>query len=172
MKNFLGRYAKMFKKIVISIIALTFAIATIGCGKADKFLPNKALEHYFEAQKSRNWVKVYDLLSEEFKAQLGERVSSPEGDQELKALKEKNPDLKLDTTRDKVIAFLDAQDKSTGEFIAYEIIEVPQVEEDKAEIIATVSVTRKVTGKEEKKIQEITLKLEKDGWKIMGGKKQ
>jgi|GEM_PF-2582740 len=162
----------MFKKIIISTIAITFALSAIGCGKADNFLPNKALEHYFEAQKSKNWIKVYDLLSEEFKAQLGERVSSAEGDRELEAMKKKNPDLKLDTTRDKVIAFLDAQDRSTGEFIGYEIIKVPDVEKDKAEITATVSVTRKAAGKEKKKIQEITLKLEKNGWKIMGGEKQ
>ncbi len=161
----------MFKKILISSLILSFTFFTIGCGKVSKFLPNKVLEEYFDAQKKKDWGKVYDLLSEEFKAQMGNLINSPQGERELRALKAKNPKLKTDTIRDKFIVFLDSQDKNLGEFIEYKILDVPKVEKGKAEITAKVSTTRKIRGKEVKKINNIILKLEKDGWKIKGQKK-
>lgn len=157
----------MKKKLSVIIIFSIASAAFLYCGKVSGFLPNKVLKAYYNAQITRDWGTIYDLLSSEFRSKVETMINSPRGREELKALKMNNNSLNLSTPRDKFSAFMKTSSTiADTEFISYEIIEIPRIKDSQKMIQSKVREIRKIHGRKVIINAVITLKLEKDGWKI------
>lgn len=156
------------KRLISALFIITVISAIFSqCGRVSGFLPNKVLKAYYNAQVKHDWGRIYDLLSAEFRTKVEAMIESPRGREELKALKKKNNSLNPLSTRDKFKAFMNANSTLAGtEFISYEILEIPRIKDNERVIQSKVKEIRIIHGKKIEITAVITMKLEKDGWKI------